>query len=182
MSFCLTPCRFLFCRCTHIEQNAQLGKNGSILRPELFIGKYGVTVIFLLSGLSMKLAELTNAAANLKLNGMIQLVTFGAWPFLVGVPLTSGIEKFLPNLLPKALLEGLLILTGLPTTINMCIILTSAAGGNVATALCNTVISNLAGIFVTPALLLRFFGKAIELPFLELVAKLCNKVLLPVGK
>lgn len=159
----------------------ELGKNGSILRPELFIGKYGVTVIFLLSGLSLKLAELANAASNLKLNGLIQLTTFGAWPFLVGLPLTKGIESFLPNLLPKPLLEGLLILTCLPTTINMCIILTSASGGNVATALCNTVISNLAGIFLTPALLLRFFGKGIELPFAELVGKLANKVLLPVA-
>ena len=30
-------------------------------------------------------------------------------------------------------------------------------------------------------LLLRFFGKGIELPFFELVSKLCNKVLLPVA-
>jgi len=35
---------------------------------------------------------------------------------------------------------------------------------------------------ITPALLLRFFGKSIELPFVELVAKLSSKVLLPVGK
>jgi sodium/bile acid cotransporter 7 len=52
---------------------------------------------------------------------------------------------------------------------------------SVATALCNTVISNLAGIFITPALLLRFFGKSIELPFVDLVRKLCGKVLLPVA-
>ena len=159
----------------------KLGKNGSVLRPELFIGKYGVTSIFLLSGLSLKLSELTNAAANMKLNGLIQLMTFGAWPFLAGLPLTKGIELLAPDLLPQPLLEGLLILTTLPTTINMCILLTSASGGSVATALCNTVISNLAGIFVTPALLLRFFGKSIELPFMALVSKLCNKVLLPVG-
>jgi len=63
----------------------------------------------------------------------------------------------------------------------MCILLTSASGGNVATALCNTVISNLAGIALTPVLLLRFFGKGIELPFGELVGKLCNKVLVPVA-
>ena len=167
----------------HLPSNhIQLGKNGSVLRPELFIGKYGVTVIFLLSGLSLKLAELTNAAANLKLNSLIQLMTFGVWPFLVGVPLTKGLAMFAPTLLSKPLLEGLLILTCLPTTINMCIILTSASGGNVATSLCNTVISNMAGIFLTPALLLRFFGKSIELPFFELVSKLCNKVLLPVGE
>mmetsp|Transcript_6819 Transcript_6819/g.13622 ORF Transcript_6819/g.13622 Transcript_6819/m.13622 type:complete len:336 (-) Transcript_6819:587-1594(-) len=159
----------------------ELGKNGSVLRPELFIGKYGVTSIFLLSGLSLKLAELTNAFANMKLNGMIQAMTFGAWPFLAGLPLTKGIEAFAPNLLPKALLDGLLIMTCLPTTINMCIILTSASGGNVASALCNTCISNIAGIFITPALLLQFFGKSIELPFVQLVSKLCNKVLLPVA-
>ncbi|KAL7462659.1 hypothetical protein ACHAXS_003036 [Conticribra weissflogii] len=159
----------------------ELGKNGSVLRPELFIGKYGVTSIFLLSGLSLKLAELTNAFANMKLNGMIQAMTFGAWPFLAGLPLTKGIEAFAPNLLPKSLLDGLLIMTCLPTTINMCIILTSASGGNVASALCNTCISNIAGIFITPALLLQFFGKSIELPFVQLVSKLCNKVLLPVA-
>mmetsp|Transcript_9615 Transcript_9615/g.20808 ORF Transcript_9615/g.20808 Transcript_9615/m.20808 type:complete len:439 (-) Transcript_9615:185-1501(-) len=159
----------------------ELGKNGSILHPELFIGKYGVTTIFLLSGLSLKLSELTNAFSNMKLNSLIQLSTFVAWPYLIGVPLTKAIQTITPNLLPHPLLEGLLILTCLPTTINMCILLTSASGGNVATALCNTVISNLAGIFVTPALLLRFFGKTIELPFLELVGKLCNKVLLPVA-
>jgi len=159
----------------------QLGKNGSILHPELFIGKYGVTVIFLLSGLSLKLSELTNAFANVKLNSLIQICTFGAWPFLIGLPLTRGIEMFFPALLPKPLLEGLLILTCLPTTINMCILLTSTSGGNVATALCNTVISNLLGIFLTPALLLRFFGQTIQLPFVELVSKLCNKVLLPVA-
>jgi sodium/bile acid cotransporter 7 len=51
----------------------------------------------------------------------------------------------------------------------------------VASALCNAVISNIAGIFLTPALLLQFFGKSIELPFFDLVKKLCNKVLLPVA-
>jgi predicted Na+-dependent transporter len=41
--------------------------------------KHGVTTIFLLSGLSLKLKELTNAAENMKLNGLIQMTTFGAW-------------------------------------------------------------------------------------------------------
>lgn len=153
-----------------------------MLRPELFIGKFGVTFIFLLSGLSLELSELTKAFSNFKLNAAIQLATFAAWPFLVGLPLTSGIRKYAPGLLPPTLLDGLLILTCLPTTVNMCIFLTSAAGGNVAASLCNAVISNLAGIFVTPALLLRFFGTQVSLPFLSMVWKLCNKVLFPVGK
>ena len=159
-----------------------LGKNGGILRPELFIGRFGVTFIFLLSGLSLEISELKEAFANVKLNAAIQLVIFGAWPFLVGVPLTGALRQFAPRLLPSALLDGLLILTCLPTTVNMCIILTSAAGGNVASSLCNAVISNLAGIFVTPALLLRFFGTNIQLAFGPMVVKLCSKVLLPVSK
>jgi len=157
-----------------------IGKNGGMLRPELFIGNFGVTCIFLLSGLSLEVSELKEAASNYKLNLMVQLITFLAWPFLVGVPLTRGLEFYFPGLLPKPLLDGLLILTTLPTTVNMCIFLTSAAGGSVASSLCNAVISNLFGIFLTPALLFRFFGQAIELPFGAMVIKLCNKVLLPV--
>jgi sodium/bile acid cotransporter 7 len=159
-----------------------LGKNGGLLRPELFIGKFGVTLIFLLSGLSLEASELTKAAANVKLNGLIQLVIFCAWPLLVGLPLKWTISTLFPSLMPPALVDGLLILTCLPTTINMCIMLTSAGGGNVATSICNAIISNLAGIFVTPALLFRFFGAQIQSPFLQMVTKLCNMVLLPVGK
>lgn len=141
-----------------------------------------MTCIFLLSGLSLEVSELKEAASNFKLNFAVQLVTFAAWPFIVGLPLKSALATFFPYFLPPALLDGLLILTCLPTTINMCIFLTAAAGGNVASSLCNVVISNLGGIFLTPALLLRFFGASIKLPFVDMVLKLCNKVLLPVGK
>lgn len=162
------------------DGNAKLGKNGGILHPDIWIGQWGVTLIFLLSGVSLELSELTQAVSNVKLNALIQAVTFGAWPFLVGLPLTRLLARI--NFLPPALVDGLLILTCLPTTVNMCIILTSAAGGNVAASLCNTVISNLLGIFATPALALHFFGSYIQLPFVEMVFKLYNKVLLPVGK
>jgi predicted Na+-dependent transporter len=39
----------------------------------------------------------------------------------------------------------------------------------------------LAGIFLTPALLFRFFGRSIHLPFGFMCAKLCKMVLIPVG-
>lgn len=158
-----------------------LGNNGGVLRPELIIGKYGVTFIFLLSGLSLELSQLKQAFANIKLNSLIQLSTFAAWPFLIGLPLKQAFARLLPHALPPALLDGILILTCLPTTVNMCVILTAASGGNVASALCNAVISNMAGILLTPALLFRFFGSSIQLPFLAMVVKLCNKVLLPVA-
>lgn len=158
-----------------------LGVNGGIMRPELFIGKFGVTLIFLCSGLSLELNELKSAVANMKLNFLVQAGSFLAWPFLVGVPMIRILKRVIPNFLPSALLEGLLILTCLPTTVNMCVLLTASAGGNVAASLANAVMGNMLGIFVTPALLMYFFGTAIELPFLQMVLKLVNKVLVPVA-
>lgn len=161
-----------------------LGENGSILRPEHFIGQYGVATIFLLSGLSLRLSELSDAISNVSLNMAIQFATFVVWPFCIGLPLTKALGSFNNNfLLPRPLLDGLLILSCLPTTINMCVVLTSTSGGNVACSLCNAVTSNVAGIFITPALLIMFLGKReINLPFLDMVKKLCGKVLLPVGE
>ena len=152
------------------------------MRADLVVGKFGVACIFLLSGLSLELSELKQAASNHKLNGSVLFTTFGLWPLLIGLPLTKFLAKVFPELLPEPLRDGLLILTCLPTTINMCIILTTAAGGSVATALYNTVLSNLAGIFITPSLLLRFFGKYIVISPLVMFTKLCNQVLLPVSK
>jgi sodium/bile acid cotransporter 7 len=117
----------------------------------------------------------------MKLNMLIQVAIFGLWPLIIGLPLKSVLSFALPNLIPSALVDGILIMTCLPTTVNMCIMLTSASGGNVAASICNAVLSNMAGIFVTPALLFQFFGTQIRLPFLQMVLKLCKKVLLPVG-
>jgi sodium/bile acid cotransporter 7 len=49
---------------------------------------------------------------------------------VAGLPLTKGIHFLFPRLLPAPLLDGLLILCCLPMTINMCILLTLAAGGS----------------------------------------------------
>mmetsp|Transcript_10200 Transcript_10200/g.15207 ORF Transcript_10200/g.15207 Transcript_10200/m.15207 type:complete len:428 (-) Transcript_10200:263-1546(-) len=176
----------MFAAVTMAKCAPKLGVNGGLLRPELIIGKYGVTVIFLLSGLSLEVSELKHAIGNMKLNALIQSILFLAWPFLVGLPLVGLLGKVIPSitgssLLPKPLLDGLLILTCLPTTVNMCIFLTSASGGSVASALCNAALGNLLGIFATPALLFKFFGASIEVPFVDMVIKLCSKVLLPVS-
>jgi sodium/bile acid cotransporter 7 len=158
-----------------------LGKNGGMFRPELFIGNYGVTTIFFLSGLSLQTSDLTKAMSNVRLNTFIQALIFGFWPFCIGLPVSFLLKTVVPNhILPTPLVDGILIMTTLPTTVNMCIMLTSAGGGNVASSICNAVISNMAGILLTPLLLLHFFGATIQLPFGQMVLKLCQKVLLPV--
>jgi solute carrier family 10 (sodium/bile acid cotransporter), member 7 len=169
-----------------------LGRDGGFLRPDLILGTYGVTMIFFLSGLSLPTSDLTQAMANVKLNGLIQLSIFAAWPLGIGVPLKYLLTKdaatttAIPLIsLAPALVDGLLILTTLPTTVNMCIMLTSAGGGNVASAICNAVLSNVAGIVWTPLLLVHLFGSTgtgvLPLPPPgRMVGKLCQKVLLPV--
>lgn len=156
----------------------ELGVDGGVFRPELFVGKYGVTFIFLLSGLSLELSELREAATHHELNLAVQTVSFLVWPFLFGLPFARIMEKF--DFLPKPLVDGVLVMMTLPTTVNMCVLLTATAGGNVASSLCNAVLGNVMGILATPALLLRFFGTTVSLPFGKMVTKLSSKVLLPV--
>jgi len=139
-----------------------------------------VALIFLLSGLSLQTKDLTQAISNFKLNGLVQLLIFGFWPFCIGLPFHYIFTRFIPSLIPMALADGILIMTTLPTTVNMCIMLTATSGGNTASAICNAVISNLGGILLTPLLLLNFFGATINLPFGKMVFNLCQKVLLPV--
>lgn len=158
-----------------------LGKNGGIFRPEVFVGNYGVAIIFLLSGFSLQTSDLARAISNFKLNGLVNLFLFAVWPFCIGLPLQYLFTNVFPNLIPAGLADGLLVMTTLPTTVNMCIMLTSASGGNAASAICNAVLSNLGGIVLTPLLLLKFFGTSIQLPFAKMVLKLCQKVLLPVA-
>ena len=146
------------------------------------MGSFGVFLIFLLSSLATESSELRLAVSNIKLNFSIQFISFILWPFLIGKPLTHFMNQWTPQLLSKELLDGVLILTCLPVTVNMAILLTGASGGHIATALCNTVIGNLLAIILTPALLLYFFGNKIGLNFIDIFMKLSQKVLFPVGK
>lgn len=159
----------------------KLGKNHGLLRADVWVGSFGVFLIFFISSLAIESSELRQAVSNMKLNFSIQLISFIIWPFLIGRPLIRFMTDWTPHLLSKALLDGILILTCLPCTVNMAILLTGASGGHLATALCNTVIGNLLAIAVTPALLLHFFGSKVGLNFWDILMKLGQKILFPVG-
>lgn len=170
----------------------QLGMDNGILKANLWIGNYGVFFIFLLSGLGLQFQEIKEAISSFRLNFYTQAISFLIWPLLFGLPLTK-LLKFLGSVIPtltiqQPLLDGLFVTTALPTTINMCVLLTNQAGGNVATSLCNAVLGNFLGIFITPAILYKYFKifspastSAIKLPFQQLILKLTKKVVLPVA-
>jgi len=144
---------------------------------EAFVGKYAVATIFVLSGLGLRLNELKTAATNTKLNGMTQAFNLVAFPALA-VPLITLLRK---TSLDARLLDGLLVTSCLPTTVNMCVALTQASNGNVAAALTNAVLGNLLGVVVTPALVFALMKKSVALPPAAQVAQsLGAKVALPV--
>ncbi|KAJ1623963.1 putative sodium bile acid cotransporter [Pavlovales sp. CCMP2436] len=155
-----------------------LGETGGPLRPELTVGKLGCSTIFFLSSLSLRLSDLTKAATSVRLNALVQLTSLGAWPAVtwcmvalmraLGAPFSSG------------LLDGLLVTACLPTTVNMCVLMTQKAGGNVALAITNAVIANTLGVFVTPLLLFSVLGKTIDVKFAAVCMQLASRVLLPV--
>lgn len=69
-----------------------------------------------------------------------------------------------------------------PTTVNMCIVLSSAANASLATAVFNAVLSNFLGVFVAPATIFLCVGAAaVNVPYLDVVRKLVYKVRQEVG-
>lgn len=132
------------------------GANGGPLKPEITVSKLAVRVMFLISGLSLPLTELRAAVANVKANLLIQSFIFGVAGFAVTflvAPLLSSLGVMNPSLI-----NGLIILACLPTTIGTGVAMTNAAGGNAAVAIFHAVFSNVAGVVLTPALIFFYLG------------------------
>lgn len=156
-----------------------LGATGGPLKLELTVGKYGCVAIFFLAGLGLRLSELARAAASFRLNAAVQVAGFVVWPAAIAA--AAAITRALGLPISPALLDGFVVTACLPTTVNMCVLLTQAAGGNVALALTNAVMSNALGVVLTPLLLISLLGKSIDVNFAAVCAKLAKTVLLPVA-
>ncbi|CAM9150685.1 unnamed protein product [Scytosiphon promiscuus] len=154
-----------------------LGTKGGFL--SLAVSKAGVSLVFFLVGLTIKLNELAGAALNFRLNLLTQMFSLGVLP-AVGVGLSRA---FAAGGMHPALADGVLILMALPTTVNMCVILTQSAEGNTAAAAFNAVLGNLLGVVVTPALLLMLLGRRLDMApsLLTTFKKLGIKVVLPLA-
>ena len=144
-----------------------LGAKGGPLRPEVTVDKLATSALFVLSGLALPLRDIRRAATTgWRLIAVVQLFSLGAMPLLVAglVRLlraaSSSSSSFYSSLLQDDTLDGLLVMASVPTTVNMCVVLTTAAGGDVAGAILNAVVGNLAGIVVTPLWLFRLLPQS----------------------
>jgi sodium/bile acid cotransporter 7 len=135
-----------------------------------------VSIIFICSGLVLRTADIRAA--------------FSAWPatlwgclaILFVTPVIGVLLAFQVPVDPSFQL-GLALFCCMPTTLSSGIALTNQARGNVAQALILTVLSNLVGIFTVPFVLSLLLGALgdIELSALDLLAKLCLTILLPLS-
>ena len=83
------------------------------------------------------------------------------------------------NLLPISLTKGLVICSCLPQSICSATVLTKSANGSPSAAMINAVFSNLAGIVLSPMLILLYLGVSAHVDEKTIVPMLLLKVALP---
>jgi len=111
----------------------------------------GIVLLFFLHGARLSREAIVSGMKNWRLHLTVFGATYVLFP-LLGLGLSA-----LP-LLEGSLATGLLFLTLLPSTVQSSIAFTAIARGNVAAAVCSASISNLIGIFLTPALVALLMG------------------------
>ena len=148
------------------------GITGGLLRPEFFVSKCGVCAIFFINGLSLSIhSSPEDFLTATKTNTMIQLYNFAFIPLMA--------KLLVPHYPEVAFRDGLLALSLLPCTINVCVVQTLAAGGNVGTAIFNAIVSNVVGMLLTPLLSIWIMGAGMGVSFVMISKKLGNVIILP---
>jgi len=156
------------------KKNPSFFASGGRLHPEFFISKLGVFIIFFINGIALSVSgSPSEMQSAYKTNLCIQLFNFGF------IPLAA---KLLAPLYPDpAFRDGLLVLSVLPCTINICVAQTLAAGGNMACAIFNAIFANIIGVFLTPLLALWMLGAGKGVSLLGTLNKLGGVVIFPLA-
>ncbi|AWB93562.1 bile acid:sodium symporter family protein [Aeromicrobium chenweiae] len=106
-----------------------------------------IGLLFFLYGARLSTAETLAGLGNWRLHTVVLSATFIVFPLLgLATQLLDG------NLLKPSLVSGVLLLCLVPSTVQSCVVYTGIAGGNVAGAVVSASLSNILGVFLTPAL------------------------------
>lgn len=112
-----------------------------------------IMTLFLLYGMRLSTTEVLAGLRNWRLQLAIVAATYVLFP-IVGLAMRPLIEP----LLGAALAAGILYTALLPSTVQSSVAFTSIARGNIAGALCAATVSNVGGVFLTPALVYLVLG------------------------
>lgn len=148
------------------------------LAPDITAKWIAVMFIFLLAGLGLKTEEFSKAFQQIKFNSFVFFFNFG-----VDSAFVFGLSRLLAkyNIVNQFLADGMVIASCLPLTINMCVVLTKASGGDEAAAICNSAMWNLVGVFLSPTLILGYIGVSGNVNVFQVFVKLAVRVLVPIA-
>lgn len=105
--------------------------------------------------MGIKTEEFSKAFQRFGFNLFVQVFNFGVVSSIV-----FGFSRFMVSIdaLTKSLADGMTICASLPITVNMVLVLTKSANGDEAAAIFNAAFGNLAGVFLSPVLILGYLG------------------------
>ncbi|MBD5786967.1 bile acid:sodium symporter [Cellulosimicrobium terreum] len=119
------------------------------------VADVAVTVLFLVYGMRLSTREVWAGLRNWRLQGGILTSTYVVFPVL-GLVVAWAVTP----IVGASLAAGLLYLSLLPSTVQSSVAFTSVARGNVAGAICGATVSNVAGMVLTPLLVLWLMSGA----------------------
>ncbi|USR78656.1 bile acid:sodium symporter family protein [Arcanobacterium pinnipediorum] len=111
----------------------------------------GVALVFLLYGMRLSTREVLRGLTNIRLQGFILAATFLIFPLL-----SWGLSVLAEPLIGRDFALGILFLGLLPSTVQSSVTFVSIARGDIASAIAAATVSNIAGMFITPALVVAF--------------------------
>lgn len=155
--------------------------SGLLVTPGLWLKEHRgpdiiIVLIFLFSGLALNTSQIRAGLKDYR----------GTLTALLLIFIISPLFALLLSMLPLStgLLLGLFLVAVMPCTLSSGVVMTDAAGGNMAHALLITIVSNSLAVVTIPvslAILLSFTGDArvIEIEQLPIMIKIATLVLLP---
>jgi len=114
-----------------------------------WITNAAITLLFFLHGAKLSREAILAGVGHWRLHLLVALSTFVLFPALGLLIRFAGQGWIDPR---NHLLDGLLFLCLLPSTVQSSIAFTSIAKGNVPAAVCSATLSNVAGVFITPVM------------------------------
>ncbi len=106
-----------------------------------------IALLFFMHGAKLSREAIIAGMSHWKLHLLVFLSTFALFP-LLGL----AMNLLVPGIMTPTVYLGFLYLCALPATVQSAIAFTSAAGGNVAAAICSASASSILGVFLSPLL------------------------------